>query len=121
MSGPCKFKKNFSLEDRKAESNKILTKYPDKIPVIVSKYPKCKNVDDINKNKFLVPGDLTLSQFIYVVKKRISLQNDMSLYVFLDDETMPTSSSTLSNLYNTNKDEDGFLYLQYASENTFGC
>ena len=120
MSGDCKFKKNYSLEDRKVESSKILNKYPDKIPVIVSRYERCKNVEDINKNKFLVPGDLTLAQFVYVIKKRLTIQKEMSLYIFTQDHAIPQSNNTLKTIYNTTKDEDGFLYLEYASENTFG-
>ena len=48
-----------------------------------------------------------------------SSANLPSLYVFIDD-TIPASSDTLSKLYHDNKDEDGFMYTCYASENTFG-
>ncbi len=114
-----RFKQLHSFEHRSAECKKILDKYPDKVPVIVTRYEKCKNVDDITKNKFLVPGDLTLAQFVYVIKKRIQLNADMSLYVFVNEQ-IPVSSNTLSKLHREFKDEDGFLYISYASENTFG-
>ena len=114
-----RFKELHSFEHRSAECKKILEKYPDKVPVIVTKYEKCKNVDEISKNKFLVPGDLNLAQFVYVIKKRLQLTPEMSLYVFIDEQ-IPPSSQTLHKLSNEHKDEDGFLYISYASENTFG-
>ena len=46
------------VEKRKAEAEKIRQKYDDRIPVIVE---RAKNADiaDIDKKKYLVPGDLT--------------------------------------------------------------
>ena len=117
---PNKFKANFAFERREQESSKILTKYPDKIPVIVQRSERCKSIEDISKNKFLVPGDLTLAQFVYVIKKRINLGAEQSVYIFLNDKTLAAATYTLSQLYNEFRDEDGFLYLDYAGENTFG-
>jgi len=54
------------------------------------------------------------------MRKRISLKPEESLFIFLDDRSILTPSSTLSSVYNENKNEDGFLYLTYCCENTFG-
>lgn len=43
---------------RRAESERIRTKYPDRVPVICEKSEK-SNVQDIDKKKYLVPADLT--------------------------------------------------------------
>ena len=56
--------KNKSLEERIEESTNVLKKYPNRIPVIVEKSDKCKELQDIDKNKYLVPDDLTFGQFI---------------------------------------------------------
>ena len=117
---PNKFKTNFSFERREQESSKILTKYPNKIPVIVQRSERCKSIEDISKNKFLVPGDLTLAQFVYVIKKRINVGPEQAIYIFLNDKTLATPTYTLSQLYNEFRDNDGFLYLDYAGENAFG-
>ena len=58
------FKKKHTFEQRKQESSKIIAKYEDRIPIIVFKDPKCKNLEEINKNKFLAPTDLTLGQIL---------------------------------------------------------
>ena len=114
------FKDSYSFDERLKESTKILTKYPDKIPIIVTKYRKCKNLEDIEKNKFLVPADLTIAQFTYIIKKRLNISAEMSIYVFVNGESLPTSSDTVGSTYDNNKDDDKFLYLEYAGENTFG-
>jgi len=113
------YKKNNSLEKRCKESENILKKYPNRIPVIVERSEKCKEINDIDKNKFLVPNDLTMNQFIYVVRKRLKLSSEKALFVFINDKLMP-NSRTLYEIYQEEKEEDDFLYMKYASENTFG-
>ena len=113
------YKKNNSLEKRSKESENILKKYPNRIPVIVERSEKCKEINDIDKNKFLVPNDLTMNQFIYVVRKRLKLSSEKALFVFINDKLMP-NSRTLYEIYQEEKEEDDFLYMNYASENTFG-
>jgi len=113
------YKKNNSLEKRCKESENILKKYPNRIPVIVERSEKCKEINNIDKNKFLVPNDLTMNQFIYVVRKRLKLSSEKALFVFINDKLMP-NSRTLYEIYQEEKEEDDFLYMNYASENTFG-
>lgn len=112
------FKKKYGLEKRKEESKKILEKYPERIPVIVEKDKKSR-ISEIDKNKFLTPQDLTLGQFLYVIRKRIKINPEDALYCFVNNSLPPTSVSMIS-LYDSHKDEDGFLYITYCSENTFG-
>ena len=115
------FKKQFSFAKRKEESEKILKKYKNKIPIIVEKN-KNADINDIDKHKFLVPLDMTVGQFIYVLRKRIKLTEKEALFIFID-KTLPMTSSTLGSLYSDYKkrtDFDGFLYMSYCNENTFG-
>ena len=57
-----------SFEDRLQESTRIMEKYPDKIPIIVSKCSK-SHLNNIDKNKYLVSNDMALSQFINTIRK----------------------------------------------------
>lgn len=113
------FKKTHSLEKRKEESSKILRKYQGKIPIIVEK-GKHKSTPDINKNKFLVPEDLTVGQFLTVLRKRIDLSEEEALFLFINGSILPPTSALLSQLYAAHKDEDNFMYMTYCCENTFG-
>ena len=112
------FKNKHLLENRLIESNKIRLKYPDRIPVIVEKKENSQ-ILDIDKNKFLVPYDLTLSQFVYVIRKRMKLAPEMAIFVFIQNQ-IPTQHVLMTELYHDYKDEDGFLYITYSGENTFG-
>ena len=112
------FKKLHSLEKRTQESVHIKKKYPDRIPVIVEKLDK-STIYDIDKKKFLVPGDLTVSQFVYVIRNRLKLAQEDSIFIFVNN-SLPNSSSLVSQIYKEHKDEDGFLYVSYSGENTFG-
>ena len=113
------FKDKFDFKQRQEESGRIKKKYPNRIPVIVERAPHCNEIDKIDKTKFLVPGDLTVGQFIYVIRKRIKLAPEKALFIFIN-ETMPTVSENMAVVYSKNEDEDGFLYISYSGENTFG-
>ena len=56
------FKKKYDLIHRRNEAIRIREKYADKIPVIVEQYNH-SGFNHIDKNKFLVPKDLTIGQF----------------------------------------------------------
>lgn len=113
------FQSKYSFEQRSKESLRILEKYPDKIPIICEKYNKDRSNYTIDKNKFLAGGDLTMGQFVYVIRKRIKMKSSEGLYLFVDNTLLP-NTDLLSNIYKNNKSEDGFLYVQFSLENTFG-
>lgn len=113
-----KFKKENDYSKRLSESTNIKAKYPDRIPIIVEKYRKSP-LPDIDKCKYLVPKDMKLGQFIYIIRKRIKLESNQSLFVSING-VLGSSAETVSELYDTHKDDDGFLYILYTSENTFG-
>ena len=51
---------------------RMLERYPDRIPVIVER-GGTSLLPLIDKNKFLVPTDLTAYHFNYIIRKRMSL------------------------------------------------
>ncbi|KAB2613611.1 autophagy-related protein 8d-like [Pyrus ussuriensis x Pyrus communis] len=112
------FKMEHPLEKRQAEAARIREKYPDRIPVVVERAEK-SDVPQIDKKKYLVPADLTIGQFVYVVRKRIKLSPEKAIFVFVRN-ILPPTAAIMSAIYEENKDEDGFLYMLYSGENTFG-
>ncbi|GMH24985.1 hypothetical protein Nepgr_026828 [Nepenthes gracilis] len=112
------FKLQHPLERRQAEAARIREKYPDRIPVIVEKAER-SDIPDIDKKKYLVPADLTVGQFVYVVRKRIKLGAEKAIFIFVKN-ILPPSAAMMSAIYEEHKDEDGFLYMTYSGENTFG-
>lgn len=116
--GKSTFKSEHPLERRQAEAGRIREKYPERVPVIVEKAVK-SDIPDIDKKKYLVPADLTVGQFVYVVRKRIKLSADKAIFVFVKN-ILPPTAALMSAIYEENKDEDGFLYMTYSGENAFG-
>ena len=118
MSDYLKDFKNVDEEKRKAEAHRIRTKYPDRCCVIVTKAVG-SDAPDIDRHKYLVPGDLTVGQFTYVIRKRIKINAEKAIFMFVNN-TLPASSDLMSNVYETKRESDGFLYFVYSGENTFG-
>ena len=114
----CKFKDSKTFDERLVESNKITEKYPNRIPIIINKSEE-STLKDIDKQKYLVPNELTFSQFVYIVRKRIHLNESESLFLFINNKLVPSNKS-MKEVYDVDKDNDGFLYDNYTNENTFG-
>lgn len=113
------FQKSNPFEKRCQESERIRKKFPDRIPVIVERNTNCTTVPVVDKNKYLVPSDLTIGQFVYVVRRRIKLSPEQAIFVFVGNHLPPTASP-MSSIYDSHKASDGFLYITYSGENTFG-
>nr|XP_025693917.1 autophagy-related protein 8A isoform X1 [Arachis hypogaea] len=88
------------------------------VQVIVEKADR-SDIPEIDKKKYLVPADLTVGQFVYVVRKRMMLGAEKAIFVFVNN-TLPPTASLMSAIYEEHKDQDGFLYMTYSGENTFG-
>ena len=62
---------------------------------------------------------MNLGQFVYIIRKRIKLESNQALFVTVNS-VLESSNILISELYEKQKDEDGFLYIIYTTENTFG-
>ncbi|XP_010523892.1 PREDICTED: autophagy-related protein 8i [Tarenaya hassleriana] len=112
------FKEEFSFDERLAESREIIAKYPTRVPVIAEKYSKT-DLPEIEKKKFLVPRDMSIGQFIYILSARLHLPPGKALFVFVNN-TLPQTAALMDSVFESYKDDDGFLYICYSSEKTFG-
>jgi len=112
-------KKQHDFDKRLAEASRIRKKYPNRIPVICEKNTR-SDIDDIDKNKYLVPADLTVGQFAYVIRKRLKLKPETAIFILVGT-TYPSTATEMSALYEEHKSDDGFLYLKYSGETTFGA
>ena len=116
-----KFKRdNPDVTERKKECDKIRRQFPEKIPIICEKDPH-SSINDIDKNKYLVNNDFTVSQFSCLIRKRINITNEQAFYLLVNAKTSITSDRPLYEIYERYRDpEDGFLYIAYSSELTWG-
>jgi len=121
------FKDQYPFEERLKESTRIKSKYPDRIPIIVeiekssmfSLFTKKTDLKPLEKKKYLVPNDLTVGQFQYIIRQKLKVDSTKSIFMFVNN-TIPTSSELISVLYDKFKDSDGFIYFFLAETSAFG-
>ncbi|CAA7400109.1 unnamed protein product [Spirodela intermedia] len=112
------FKDEFTFEERLQESKDIISKYPNRVPVVVERFSRT-DLPELEKKKYLVPREMTVGQFIRILSSRLHLPPGKALFVFIKD-TLPPTSSQMDSVYESCRDGDGFLYMCYSSEKTFG-
>lgn len=112
------YKEEHDFEKRRQEGEKIRKKYPDRIPVIVEKAPKAR-IGELDKKKYLVPSDLTVGQFYFLIRKRIHLRPEDALFFFVNN-CIPPTSYTMGALYQEHHEEDYFLYIAFSDESVYG-
>ena len=113
------YKKNFTFEQRIQESQTLLNKYIGRIPVICEKDPK-SSLKSIGKIQFLCPQDMNITQFNFLIRRNLKLAEEVSIYLLINGKKAIGGDETMQYLYQTHKDEDGFLYITYASEIFWG-
>ena len=74
--------------------------------VICEKVEK-SDIATIDKKKYLVPADLTVGQFVYVIRKRIKLSPEKAIFIFVD-EVLPPTAALMSAIYSEHASDDGF-------------
>ena len=114
------YQEKHSFEYRHAEARKIMTKYPERVPIVCERHTRCTSIPSMDKHKFLVPADITMGQFLYIIRRRIQIEANASIFLFTACGCIPPICTPVSTIYTTYKAEDGFLYLLYSSENAFG-
>ena len=116
-----KYIENTSFEERKKRSNSLLIKYSDKYPVILEKSKRDNYLPHMNKSKLLVSYDMTVSTILQLLKKNLNVNESTAIYIMVSDKNiMLSGAQSISYIYDNYKNDDGFLYLEYCTENFFG-
>lgn len=110
------FKSQYTIEERKKQSSNILNKYKDSVPIYIDFTTLSKPIE---KSKFVIPNGFTMGQLLTAIRMKMSLNPACALFIFINNRLIPVTT-VVSTVYETNKDEDGFLYVCCSEENTFG-
>uniref|UniRef100_A0A670XWX8 Microtubule associated protein 1 light chain 3 gamma n=1 Tax=Pseudonaja textilis TaxID=8673 RepID=A0A670XWX8_PSETE len=108
------------FKQRKSFGKQPETELINPTHVIVERYQKEKYLPLLDKTKFLVPQELTMTQFITIIRSRMALSATQAFYLLINNKSLASMSFTLAEVYRDYKDEDGFVYMTYASQEMFG-
>jgi hypothetical protein len=115
--------KSKPLESRRSEYEKIRTRYPDKVAILITTMLGdgflAVKTDTPPRIKYLVSNDMTLAQFMSIVRARTScLTSEMTLFMAIHGEIPPMTR--LVGEQQCYADDDGFVTVVFMTENTFG-
>ena len=167
ITNASNYKRDIVFQDRLETSRRYLLNYPDCIPILFEKdrgyctfeciHRNCNRSSCIDWKKYVVPKEITISEFHRRMRTKFDLKDDHPFYIFIwgpnYDLVYPTPPKTkkgaggglfptprkmeswrrrfprgqlndctlspgtfVSELYQSHKDEDGFLYITYGNE-----
>ncbi len=110
--------RNLALRTKDVEQIREL--HPNKVPVVIERFASEKQLPVLDKVKFLIPEHTTAGELNNIIRRRLQLHPNQSLFLLVNSTTLAAVSCSMADLYRREKDQDGFLYIVYASQETFG-
>ena len=112
IANPEQFTEEYALKLRKQHSNRI--------PVLIWEIVNQEIGFTKSTRRFMVQQDTTLGQLMYILRKRINLNSDEGLFVFVGNPPVMVSNAETIGIIHNKYQENGFLKLTLSKESTFG-
>jgi hypothetical protein len=112
------FRERLTLSQRISEGARLRMMYPMRIPIILER--REKSTPRVSREKFLLHQEALGGELMVEVRRRTSLDERSALF-FSCGGQMITGMTEMKHLHSQHQDpSDGFLYVQYGVESTFG-
>lgn len=114
-----------TFEQRLWSASQLKIKYQDRVPVVVLPYKSYPVQRRMSQEKFLVPVDITVAQFLLILRKKMTLKPEETLFLFAESaggkkKSLLSATDTIGTVYDSCHEPDMFLYLVYSQEDAFG-
>lgn len=111
---------NINTSENRQEYIKIKSKYYDKVPIIVKPYNN--NAPKLKKYKFLVNQDMSVGEFLYVIRNQFKTKQNEAIFMFFRNKLLISGMLIKEMEHEVLQDakSDGFTYIYISTENTFG-
>lgn len=112
------FKRENTLSHRKSLHEKIQKAYPLHCPIIVES--RSSKDPQIQRKKFLISSGASMGKVFYEFHKHMPTVASTQAIIFFTENLLIPVSDIVDDVYFKYHDEDGFLYITYTTESTFG-
>ncbi len=112
------FNSKYSPEKRLEDSQKIREKYPNRVPILVES--RDKHLNQLIRHKYIVPNDINMGQFLFIIKSKIKLAKDEALFMSVSTKMcLIPQTQVIGNVFKE-YNEFGYLYVTIDKESVFG-
>jgi len=119
------YKNSKSLEQRIEESNRIVSRHPNYIPVIIESSDN-EIIKSLKKRKFLCPKEVSSAYLMCSIRNNLKIESSKALFLFYNG-VLVSGNQIMGELYEHYKNkikittnDDLFFYITLSCENTFG-
>lgn len=117
---------NILFEKRIKRSKYFKEQYPDCVPIYLQ-YSNTSSSDIGRLHRYVVPKDNSYGHLLLAFRRKVKLKSTMGMISLVEyikndqvEAALITTSTSIEKLAEQYLHDDGFLYINITTENTFG-